>query len=156
MPQVEFVDTSVLVQLLDVPHMNDRRDELLNEQARKRDSSVQMILPITSVIETGNHIAHVADGVQRRSCAERFTAVLRLVADRKAPWVLHEVGWDGDFLRELADGGSTHTPLVDHASSRVGCGDLSILVERDRYLAGVAKGISAGIWTLDEGLAAWA
>lgn len=156
MPRVEFVDTSVLVNLPDIPFMNDRRAELLGEQQRKQAAGLQLILPVTSVIETGNHIAQLAEGAQRRSCAERFAGLLRLVADRKAPWVLHEVAWDRAFLRELADGGSTRTTLIEHASSKVGCGDLSILVERDRYRAGVASGVSAGIWTLDEALAAWA
>lgn len=156
MPRVEFVDTSVLVNLLDVPFMNDRRTELLGEQRRKQAAGVQLILPVTSVIETGNHIAQVAEGGQRRSCAERFTNLLRLVADRESPWVLHEIAWDRALLRDLAQGGSTRTTLIEHAASKVGCGDLSILVERDRYRAGVAKGVAAGIWTLDEALAAWA
>lgn len=37
-----------------------------------------------------------------------------------------------------------------------GCGDLSILVERDRYLARVARDTTAAVWTLDAGLQAYA
>lgn len=107
------------------------------------------------MVETGNHIAQIAEGHHRRGCAQRFADMLRAMSDRKAPWVLHEVGWDADFLRVLTAGASSGASLVEHAVSKVGCGDLCILTERDRYLAGVSAGITADIWTLDQMLAAW-
>jgi hypothetical protein len=155
MPTVEFVDTSILVNLLNVPHLNQRHAEVVEQLQNKRAEGVQFILPITAVIETGNHIAQVSDGYHRRACAERFVSMLAMVAEKKAPWVLHELGWDAEFLLLLVDGASSGTSLIDHASAQVGCGDLSILAERDRYLGGVSKGVRAAIWTLDHGLAAW-
>ncbi|WP_045877129.1 hypothetical protein [Pseudofrankia sp. DC12] len=60
---------------------------------------------------------------------------------------------DGAFLERLVRGGSTGVSLVDHAMHELGCGDLSILMEREVYRD--QTGISdVRIWTLDAGLAA--
>jgi hypothetical protein len=155
MASVCFIDTSVLLNILDVPQRNAERAAVIDEY-RRRKSQAQIILPISTVIETGNHISQVADGWARRKCAERFVEMLNLIIDGKASFVMHELGWDADFLRALVAGGSTRTAFVEHLTGvTIGCGDLSILVERDRYLARVAKGTTATIWTLDAGLRAY-
>ena len=156
MVTIEFVDTSVLLNILDVPGKNQDRAEVLDVLRRKRSSGVEFVLPITAVIETGNHIAQLASGHERRVCAGRFSELLEMVAETKAPWRLHELGWNGDFLRSLVQGAGSGQGLVQHAVSQVGCGDLCVMAERDLYQSGVSKGVQAGIWTLDQGLAAWA
>ncbi|WP_052847813.1 hypothetical protein [Streptomyces avicenniae] len=154
--RVEFVDTSVLCNLLEIPGKSQHRDKV-QEQLRQKLAArdCDLLLPMTAVIETGNHIAQLADGRVRRSCADRFAAVLRMVADGRAPWVLNEVEWDAGHLRLLVEGGRTGSSLVEHACNRLGCGDLNILVERDRYLARTS-GVQAAIWTLDELLSSYA
>ncbi|WP_158687542.1 hypothetical protein [Streptomyces sp. AA1529] len=48
---------------------------------------------MTAVLETGNHVTRIANGHARRLCAERFSATLRMVVERKAPWTLdHQLG----------------------------------------------------------------
>ena len=106
---------------------------------------------MATVIETGNHIAHVSNGSERRKTAERFSSILRLVAADEAPWQLHSVRWDGEYLERLVAGGLTGLSLVDHAVSQLGCGDLSILVEREIFRA-EARIQDVRIWTLDAGL----
>jgi hypothetical protein len=82
----------------------------------------------------------------------------RLVASvngrTRAPWTLNEVEWDAAHLNALVSGGSTGSTLVERACNRLGCGDLNILIERDRYLARTS-GVEATVWTLDGGLAAY-
>ena len=58
--RVEFVDTSILVELLDVPDSNANRDAIRAAFATKR-GRVALILPTAAVIETGNHIHHIED-----------------------------------------------------------------------------------------------
>lgn len=126
-------------------------DLLRKQKARDCD----LLLPVTAVIETGNHIAQLSDGRQRRTCADKFAGVLRMVVEGKAPWTLNEVEWDAAHLGALIAGGSTGSTLVEHACNRLGCGDLNILIERDRYLARTS-GVEATVWTLDELLGAYA
>ncbi|WP_219469712.1 hypothetical protein [Nonomuraea rhizosphaerae] len=81
---VEFVDTSIQCNLLDIPGKNQNRAAVLQElKADKREC--RLILPVTTVIETGNHIAQLRDGRLRREYAEKLTALLELVIEGKAP-----------------------------------------------------------------------
>lgn len=68
--------------------------------------------------------------------------------------------WDQAFLAGLIEGrAEMHLPgLVDFASSQVGAGDAAILHERERYRSRVdiPSGQVVTIWTLDQGLAAYA
>ena len=71
MANIVIVDTSILLNILNVPLKNDQRPEVaerLNDHIRKGD---QLFLPIATVLETGNHIAQNGDGNQEAPmCAE--------------------------------------------------------------------------------------
>jgi hypothetical protein len=152
-PPVWFADTSVFTNLLDVPGRAQRREQVLREQRDRETQRCGLVLPVATVIETGNHIAQLANGSERRAAAQRFGDILLLVAAGRAPWRLHSASWDSAFLHRLVRAGSTGATLVDHAMRELGCGDLSILVEREVYRD--QTGISdVRIWTLDAGLAA--
>lgn len=145
--RVEFVDTSILCNLLDVPGKNQHQREIAEELLLKR-RQCDLILPVTAVIETGNHIAQLPNGHDRRDRAKKLHALLDLVVRGVAPWVLHTVEWGEPFLRELLEGGGTGIGLADHAMSGLGLGDLCILTEREMYRERVI-GVEVGIWTLD-------
>lgn len=154
--KVEFVDTSILCNLLEVSGKCQDRERVVRELREKREArDCHLLLPVTAVIETGNHIAQLANGHYRRKCAEQFARILGMVVEGKAPWVLNEVEWNAAHLRTLIAGGETGSSLVEHASNQLGCGDLNILIERDRYLARTS-GVAATVWTLDGPLAAYA
>ena len=155
--RVEFVDTSILVELLDVPDRNANRESVSSELADKRRAHVHLILPTAAVIETGNHIHHVKDGTARHRCAKAFAQVLRLTAEGEAPWTLFESMWDGAFLTAVREGAGTATGIVEHfVAQSLSCGDLSVIAERDVYRSRVAKTTDVGIWTLDAAMKAWA
>ena len=67
MPGVIVVDTTVLLNVLDVPGRNQHRDDVL----QRFEKVMEALLPMAAVFEAGNHIAKLADGQQRR----RFAAV---------------------------------------------------------------------------------
>ncbi|MFI9016894.1 hypothetical protein ACIGZI_22940 [Streptomyces griseus] len=75
-------------------------------------------------------------------------AVLTAVVEGTAPWALNEVEWDATPLRALVNGGKP-------ARNQLGCGDLNLLIERDRYLARTS-GVRATVWTPDELLPSYA
>ncbi|MFI7618581.1 hypothetical protein ACIBP6_45895 [Nonomuraea terrae] len=147
---MEFVDTTILCNLLDVPGRNQSRAAVVDELAKdKRQCS--LVLPVTAVIETGNHIAQLPDGRLRRYYADKLSKLLELVIDGQAPWVLHTMVWGAEFLRSLIDGAGTGVPLSDHAMRKLGLGDLCILAERELYRSRVT-GVEVAIWTLDDQL----
>ncbi|MER7517032.1 hypothetical protein [Streptomyces sp. NPDC126499] len=85
LPVVDFLDTSILVEILDVPHMNSHRDEVLSEMDRRLKDNVRFVLPTATLIETGNHVFQIKDGTARRSCASGFMNMLRKTASGEAP-----------------------------------------------------------------------
>jgi hypothetical protein len=147
-PPVWFVDTSVLMNVLDVPGYAQDRGHVLSVQQDRREQGDTFILPVAAVVESGNHITRLKNGHDRRQAADRFSKLLMLVATGQAPWRLYSSAWDGGFLGRLAAGGMTGSSLVEHAVRGLGCGDLSILVEREMYRE--RTGISdVRVWTLD-------
>lgn len=154
MNQVTFIDTTVLCNLIPVPGRDQNRDAVRAEMGARLEGGEQFILPITAVIETGNFVAQIGDGGQRRACADILAGMLRLVCEGRAPWVLHDVEWSRAFLETFLAGADTGTTFVDHAMQGLGAGDLCILAERAAYRERTR--LEVGIWTLDHGLAAYA
>ncbi|MDT3396953.1 hypothetical protein RKE29_09890 [Streptomyces sp. B1866] len=152
---VDFLDTSILLELLDVPHRNAHRAEVTAEMERRRQEGVSFVLPAATVIETGNHVFQVDNGHARRECARRFTDLLRATAAHKTPWMMNEHTWDSAFLTALCEGGTTGIPLTEHAVRKLlGAGDLSIVAERDLFARRVAARVR--IWTLERTMQAYA
>ncbi|WP_441964559.1 hypothetical protein [Mycolicibacterium houstonense] len=149
-PRVDFIDTSVFCHIIAVPGRTTPEEtaEFTAEFARRRDDEgMRFVLPITTIIETGNFIQQCATG--RREAAERFRTALELAAQDDAPWVVHDLDWNGEFIREVVAGNGTGASLVEHFTAQtLGAGDLTILVERDRYLK-KRSFASVGIWTTD-------
>lgn len=149
-----FVDTSILCNLIDVPGRNQRRDEVqkLFEEL-VREGSTRFVIPVTTVIETGNHIANARG--DRRAAAARLNRFLELAASEDPPWQLHAVTWDADFLEALRRGDGTGLPLLDHlGNGTMGTGDLAILCERDAFRERTHF-TEVKIWTLEAHLAAY-
>lgn len=153
MPTVWFVDTSVLVNLLDLDGFNQDKKAVADDLKRRLAAKDALILPITAIIETGNHIAHHGDGSHRRAVAEKFATILQHTRNGTAPWQLHSVQWDSAFLELVISGASTGMTLVEHAVNRMGCGDLCVLAEREAYRR--RSGIQdVRVWSLDTHLQA--
>ena len=150
-----FVDTSVLCELLQVPGKSSpaRAAEVRQEADRRYGAGERFVIPITAVIETGNHIAQ-ADG-DRYEAAGRLVGLLQGAVSEQSPWRVLQTRLGQEFLTSLCAGDSTGQSLQALAAARVGAGDVAILVERDQLVAGSAA-TSVVVWTFDEGLAAQA
>lgn len=154
MTEVVFLDSSVLFNLLRVPHKCSDRAVVLAEFEELRLKGAIFVFPVTAVVETGNVIAQL-DGYDRRVCMERLVGLLRHALGTVAPWAVSGVPWDGDFLGALIDGGGSRLPLVDFATSGIGSGDASLLLEIERYRAKVPSATPIRLWTLDKVLSAY-
>ena len=129
-----IVDTSVLLNVL------DRFGELL-------DAGASILLPLGAVFETGNHIADVPDGRQRRRYAAAFTDQVQRALKREAPWTLAPLP-DADQLLGWLD------TFPDEAMKRLGMVDLSIRKEWERA-CGQHPHRRVVIWALDQHLAGY-
>lgn len=152
MNTVTFVDTSVLCELLQVPGKSDpdRSQQLLVEMDRRHDAGERFVIPITTIIETGNHIAQ-SNG-DRHQLARRLVGLLRLAASGDSPWLVLQTQLGPEFLDALCGGDSTGETFEDLSARKVGAGDIALLVERDQFRTGTAVSRTQ-VWTLDSGLA---
>ena len=64
MPPIVIVDTSVLLNVLDVPGFNRDRGTVLDRFEELVDDGANLLLPMGAVFETGNHVAHLPGGQQ--------------------------------------------------------------------------------------------
>lgn len=143
-----FIDTSVLCNLVRV-HGKDQHSEQISAEMQRRMSEGDMfILPVTAVIETGNHIAQSTN--HRYEAAHRLSGYLDLVVRGKAPWVLHEMEWDAAFLGTFRSGAGSGRDWPALAAMGVGAGDLCIAAEVLPFQA--RTGAPASVWSLDEDL----
>jgi len=87
MSDIIIIDTSVLLNVLDVPAFNQHRAAVLAEFGELVDVGASFLLPIAAIFETGNHIAHLRDGRERRRYAKNFRDRIREALEGEAPWV---------------------------------------------------------------------
>jgi hypothetical protein len=152
---VLILDTSVLCCWLQVPRkdeagpVHDRWDHeriaKLLEHERKQGST--FVLPIATLIETGNHIAQ-APG-KRFERASDLAGYLKEAADAQSPWAAFTQQsslWESDNLRRLAE---TWPALATGGTS---IGDHTIKDVAEYY---AQAGYSVEILTGDAGLKAY-
>ena len=149
--KVTLIDTSILCELLQVPGKSEptRKAEMWDEVDVRSDEGERMVLPVTALIETGNHI--VQCGGDRHVVAKRLVDFLQLVLQADSPFLVPELDFGRQFVAALAGGASTGLTLAQLAAEKVGTGDVAILVQRDQLLAG-GDFDAVEVWTLDQGL----
>jgi hypothetical protein len=119
---IVLVDTSILLNVVDVPGLNQHRIDVLATFAERIENGDHLFIPIAAIIETGNHIAHLADGRLRRQAAERFVKEVRAALNDEAPWKPLNMPNAAELSLWLID-------FPESAMRQVGMGDLSIQKE---------------------------
>lgn len=145
MSAIVIVDSSVLLNIIDVPGRNQRRVEVLDRLAALIDSEDHLFIPMAAIVEVGNHIAHVANGAHRRAAAQRFVKEVRSALADEAPWKPINFPSNQEVLSWL-------DAFPDSATNGVGMGDLSIRQEWASCCHRYAMS-RVWVWTLDRDLA---
>lgn len=86
MSAICLIDTSIFVEILNVPMMADWHSQTLLELEAKIKSGELLFLPMATIFETGNHIAQNGNGAERRKCAERFVAQVQKALSGDSPF----------------------------------------------------------------------
>lgn len=156
MASIVFIDTSVLCNLLEVPGRCQNHSEVVDNFKAMVSDGCQFVLPLTSLIETGNHICN--SGGNRRAAAERYERLIGQIADGRAPWKLNQVEWGENLLRDFLAGDGTGQAAVEWlGNSQMGAGDLAILVERDDFVGRSAyRPADVTVWSLEGQLSSYA
>lgn len=140
---VRFIDTSVMMNLLEVPGRCADSQMIKEEFRLAIESKEVLILPVATIIETGNHIAHINNGNIRRTIATQFGEYLRKTAEGEAPWQLYGVELDKDGLLYLAE------HIEENAIQQIGVGDMSIIHVYEQYKSNTPGIGRIMIWSTD-------
>jgi hypothetical protein len=142
-----LVDTSIFCNLLEVPGRCQDKQAVLAALEQKIHDRWSLLLPLSAILETGNHIAHCANGAKRRSAAERFVRQVRMAMEGDAPWVVTPIPDNRDWLTWLDD-------FPDSAMREVSIADLTIIKEYERQCA-LNPARRVMVWSLDDDLNAY-
>lgn len=145
MSAIVIVDTSVLLNIIDVPGRNQRKAEVFDRLATLIDNEDHLFIPMAAIVEVGNHIARVNNGALRRAAAERFVREVRSALADEAPWKPVNFPSNQEVLLWL-------DAFPDAAMKGVGMADLSIRQEWDACCHKYALS-HVWVWTLDRDLA---
>lgn len=139
-----LIDTSIFVEILDVPAKAAHHKEIIMELEEKIRGNEKLFLPMATILETGNHIAQNGDGAKRRRCAEAFVSLVRKALNGEAPF--NPIRFlDEDQLALWLD------EFPDSALRGNGLGDLSIIKDFNTMcLQNRRRGVY--IWSLDRHL----
>ncbi len=136
-----LIDTSVFVEILNVPTKNAHHKEVLSDLETKIQNNETLFLPMATILETGNHIAQNGDGRQRRRCAKKFVSQVQKALDGKSPFKPIKFLTEGQLQQWLKD-------FPDCAMKEYGLGDLSIIHDFHR-LCQQSPRLEVYIWSFD-------
>lgn len=135
MSSICLIDTSILLNILDVPNRNKERNEI-EQKFRECIELEVIIIPMAVVVETGNHISQNGDGNTRRKIAEKFVETLK--NDFEWGTTISCRRWDTPVnIRNWLDEFPTHAQR-NKSPTRTGegtsFGDLSIIKEFEKVV----------------------
>lgn len=126
-----LIDTSIFCEVVGIPHMADNRAAILSAMKGKKTAGESLLLPMATILETGNHIGQNGDGRQRRTAALEFARIVIEAVEGKAPFVpsnFFSAEKLSLWLAEFPD----WTMKGDAKGKGSGLGDMTIKKEWDR------------------------
>lgn len=142
-----LLDTSILCEILAVPGRCAHKDEVLAAMAEKVNERESLLLPMSAIVETGNHIGQNGDGRQRRKAAGRFVSLVQQAIRGETPFTPTPFFESEGLLEWLSE-------FPDWAMQGSGFADLTIAKEFERQCA-LNRQRRVYIWSLDGHLSSY-
>jgi hypothetical protein len=154
MTAICLIDTSVLLNILNVPGRNSDVIQVIKDYGVYVDLGVTFILPMATIIETGNHIAQNGNGAVRRATATRFCEAVAGAFNGEAPWQPSEFPNSAEITSWIHEypnhAGQNKSPTK--TAEGTSFGDLSIIKEYEKCRSKFSMS-EIFIWSLDSDLA---
>ena len=117
-----IIDTSILCEMLRIPGKFKKSDpgSITTTFQEKSDAGEAMLLPLATILETGNHIGQIRDGEKRWTIANNFRTLVTAAFSDQAPFTitpLLDVDQWQDLLAQFPEWAKDHG---------AGLGDLTI------------------------------
>lgn len=147
MKTICLIDSTIFCEIIDVPRMASQKESVAEELIGKYNSGETLLLPTTTILETGNHIGQNGDGGARRRTALRFVEQVRMAVSGVAPFLVTPL-FSADTINEWLDEFPNWVAHSDSKGKGSGFGDLTIYKEWDRQCKLNPLG-RVYIWSLD-------
>ena len=144
---VRFIDTSIIMNLLEIPDRCQESEKIKKEFEQVLTNKDVLILPVSTIIESGNHIAHINNGYLRREKANQFKTLLESTANETAPWQLYGTELKKEDLLFIAENFPEKALHYE-----MGIGDLSVIRFYENYKKTVPAIGRIMIWSTDSHL----
>lgn len=156
MSAIVLLDTSIYLNVLDVPGHNQDRGRVIDEFRDCITSRDYFLLPLATVWETGNHIADLGDGQTRRRYAQSLLDDLTKAFNGVLPYSATHFPAREEFLAWLGDFPDMAMRSKSERKQREGISlaDLSIIKEWEQNCARHSMS-RVRIWSLDSDLAGY-
>ncbi|MDW5418668.1 hypothetical protein R6242_19050 [Iodobacter sp. CM08] len=143
----------MFLNLLNVPGKNQDKTEIIASYKDYASLGATFILPMATIVETGNHIAQNGDGGTRRQTAKRFCAAVEAAFMGSAPYQVSEFPSAKEVLHWLNQFPDLAGQNKSAAKTGEGTsfGDLSIIEEYKKCVARFSMS-EVFIWSLDSDL----
>jgi len=86
MSDIVLLDTSVYLNVLNVPGRNQQRVQVLEDFTQRVQHGDHFLLPMATIWETGNHISRLTSGALRYQYANTLVANVRDALNGQAPY----------------------------------------------------------------------
>lgn len=153
MSSICIIDTTVFLNLLNVPGRNQDKDKVTASFKEYADLGATFILPMATIIETGNHIAQNGDGGTRRKTAQRFCKAVKGAFSGDAPYQPSEFPNSTEVLTWIDkfpdQAGANKSP--QKIGEGTSFGDLSIIEEFNKCVIRFSTR-EVFVWSLDSDL----
>ena len=152
MKETRFIDTSILLEILEVPDKCGNPDKFKKEFAEfAMQPHASVIIPISVLIETGNHINQIKSNPQvKQTVIKKFLDILDLFIKSDNPWFFYGYDFTADDIERVIEMYKTYRYIGP------GVGDIFILDAYTEYVSNLRNGGNQNhkieIWTLDQHL----
>ncbi len=153
MSSICIIDTSIFTNILNVPCRNQERAKIIGQFEDYIELECQFILPMATILETGNHIAQNGNGHTRRETAQRFVQAIQGAFNNTAPWRFSEFPRSEEILGWLATfpDCAMRNKSAQNTAEGTSFGDLSIIQEFEKAKT-LFPMTEVFIWSLDADL----
>lgn len=156
-----LVDTSILLNLLDVPNRNQNSVKVKADFQTYAEAGCRFIIPLVVAVEAGNHISQNGDGQSRRQTAKRFVDMMKATFKGELPFEISDFDlklewqqWIDEFIDKAGQ-----NKMPTKSNEGMSLADLSIIKEfqalEAKNLANRHKHVKVFIWSLDSDLSAY-
>lgn len=158
MADICLLDTSILLNILNVPNRNNEKDKVRADFQTYIESNCRFIIPFVVAVEVGNHISQNGNGVTRRQAARRFVDMMQRTFSGELPFEISDFdlksewqNWISEFIDKAGQNKTAAKP-----NEGMSLTDLSIIKEYDalqaKNKANKNKHVTVFIWSLDSDL----